>query len=159
MNDYGIGIIAAVLGAGLFGGVLALIIYILTALGLYRIAVNQGYKDKAILAWIPIANLYLTGLMIGQMKIPAINQIIPKMEIVLPIVVYLGSWVLGGVPVIGGLVPLAVLIFKILANYNIIAKYEQGGALPVIFAIFPFIGYATIGSNILKGVYPSNETD
>lgn len=38
----------------------AIVAYVMSSIGLYTIAKNRGY-DKAFLAWIPIANLYLIG--------------------------------------------------------------------------------------------------
>lgn len=49
------------------------IAYVFTGIALSTLARNNGYHDKAMLAWIPIANLYLLVLIAGDSEIFSIN--------------------------------------------------------------------------------------
>lgn len=53
--------------------IIFLVFYVMYALALYTLAKNNGYEDKAILAWIPVAHLYLFGLLGGDVEIFGIN--------------------------------------------------------------------------------------
>ncbi len=76
--EFGIGVLIRVILGILF--IPFLILYILGAVGLYRMARKTGYGSPW-LAWIPIANLYLMFLLPGgSFRVLAINKVIEKRE-------------------------------------------------------------------------------
>ena len=73
---------------GIFGGLLfvliipIIIMYVLMAISLQKMADDQGIENS-FLAWIPIANLYLTGLIVGD-ELEIGEYTIPSLSLVLP---------------------------------------------------------------------------
>jgi len=109
------------LGAFVFIILLILIaLYLLFALGLYKMAKNRSIEYDW-LAFIPIAQLYILGKLIKNLKV--FNYDIPSIELVLPIslVVVL---VLGQIPVLGFLLWLAMAILFYAAIYKLYTMYK-----------------------------------
>lgn len=111
---------------------LALIIvgYVLTAIGLQTLA-KRSQIEYSWLAWIPVANLYLLGLLIkDKSKIPYIEWILP-----------IGS-VLAGLlsGTLATLVSIALYVVLIMSYYELYRKYSKSYVLLTIFsAILPFV--------------------
>ncbi|TFJ94170.1 hypothetical protein [Lentibacillus salicampi] len=60
-------LIGLLIGLGVFlliFGVIAVIFYVLQAIGLFKIAKQEGYEDKAWMAWVPIVNYFLLTLLV-----------------------------------------------------------------------------------------------
>jgi hypothetical protein len=86
-NDYGsVGGLGALV---VFGAIFSIIFflvavafYIFLSLALYKLAQRRGI-EMAWLAWIPIAQMYIVGLMVKKVNVSTFE--IPKLEIVLPV--------------------------------------------------------------------------
>lgn len=134
--------IAAIMAMGFFVILIVFVIfialYVLMALGLSTLANNNGYQDKAILAWIPFANLYLLGLMSGDARI--FNSFDLKSDMV-GIILAVGP-LLGAIPIIGFFLSIAYLIVLIYAYYNLFSKIDSSNAtlMTVLSIIIGFVG-------------------
>ncbi len=124
--------------------VIGVILYLLSAIGLYKMAENAGI-EYGWLAFIPVLNLYIVGRVVGDFKIG--DFMVTKVELILP----LGSIVvsaIGGVPVIGTLISLVYLAFSMAVMYQLIKLYDPHGylikfivsiVLPFTFPVFIFL--------------------
>lgn len=135
----GWGLLAA--GAA-FWSILGIVAYVLTALGLYKMAQKQG-EPNAWLAWIPIAQLYIIGKIVKEIKLG--TMVIPRMDLVLPLGA-LAIAVLSWVPAINVLISLAYYALFIYTLYLMFKKYVPDQAVLYtvlsalgLFAIFIFI--------------------
>jgi hypothetical protein len=118
--------------------VLGIAMYVLASLGLYKLAANQGIENPW-LAWIPIANLYVLGRLIKNLKIQSYD--IPNIELVLPI----GSvaiMILGNIPVIGWIIQLVYAVLFLFAIHKLYKMYRPDSAVLwlVLSIILPFMG-------------------
>lgn len=118
--------------------IVALVLYILASLGLYKLASNRRMENPW-LAWVPIGNLYVLGKLIKTLKIDTFE--IPSIELVLPIGSVVAA-ILGNVPLIGWIVSIAYLVLCILAFYKLYKMYRPQQAIMwlVLSIIFPFMG-------------------
>lgn len=146
---WGWGLLAA--GAGVWA-VLGIAAYILTALGLYKIAQKQG-EPNAWLAWIPIAQLYIIGKIIKEVKIGTL--VIPRMELILPLAPIAIS-IVGAIPFIGaviaGLAGLAYYALFIYTLYLLFNKYVPDQA--VLYTVLSAIGLFAIFIFIIRDKEP-----
>ncbi len=74
-------------------------LHVLMALGLYEVGKRSPAADKAFLAWIPVANLYLLGLLVpdmqaGKMKLNQTSWYLVALYAVLllPLIPFVGFW-------------------------------------------------------------------
>lgn len=139
MNDNSI--LAGFLALGMifiFIAIIVVVLYVLLALGLSTLAKNNGYEDKAILAWIPFANLYLLGLMSGDARI--FNSFDLKADVV-GILLAVGPLVTA-IPIIGFIVSIAIFIIAIYAYYNLFSKIDQSNAtlMTILSMLIGFVG-------------------
>jgi hypothetical protein len=118
--------------------IVALVMYILTSIGLYKLALNQRIENPW-LAWIPIGNLYILGKIIKTLKIDTLE--IPSIELVLPIGCVVVA-ILGGIPFIGWIVRIAYMILCFLAMYKLYKMYrpQQAVAWLILSIVLPFMG-------------------
>lgn len=118
--------------------ILAIAMYIFMAVGLYRLAANRHIENPW-LAFIPIANLYILGMLVGKLKIDSFE--IPSLELVLPIGCVVTA-VIKFIPLIGWLASIAYLILTILTLYKLYGMYRpQSAALwTVLSVVLPFMG-------------------
>lgn len=124
------GIIAAFAGLlSLIFGLVGLGFYVLMALGLSGVAKKAGIENSW-LAWIPIANLYLMGKIIGTLNL--FGKEINDMEKVLPIVsivACIASSVLTYIPIVGAILGLvinvALIVFMVNCFYSIYKMYKD----------------------------------
>ncbi len=131
-----------VIGA-IFTVVMAIIciaFYVFFSFVLYKLAQKRGI-EMPWLAWIPIAQFFVIGLMVKSVKISTYE--IPKLEMVFP-VAFIGCFILGLIPVIGWLFRLAFYAFTIIILYNLYKQYvpekAQTYAIISIFLVtIPFI--------------------
>jgi hypothetical protein len=118
--------------------IIAVVLYVLLSLGLYKLAVNQRIEN-AWLAWIPIADMYILGKLIRNLKFDSFE--VRKIELVLPIG-GLAVAVLGDIALIGGLLNLAYIILCLFALFKLYKMYrpEQAVLWLVLSIILPFMG-------------------
>ena len=116
--------------------VLAIAAYVLMALGLYTIAKNRGMENPW-LAWIPIAQFYIIGVIVRELKFGTAFTI-PRMELVLPLGC-LASAILGGIPVLGWLIGVAYAVVWVYSLYILYQKYvpEQALLYTILFFLSP----------------------
>lgn len=101
-----------------------LVLYILHAVGLYKMGKTTGLELRW-LAFLPIANLYVMGKLVGNMTIS--GHEVPKPEIILPVSA-VAVLVIGQLPVIGALLTLAVCIIYFIALYKLYKNYRPDRA-------------------------------
>ncbi len=111
--------------------------YIIFCYGLYTIALRRGEKN-AILAWIPFANFYLLGNMIGNFSI--VNKEMKNVEILLPLAVLI-YYVIGGSLFIGYIIAAICLLFIVYALYTFYDQVQPERAMfyTIISAILPTV--------------------
>lgn len=109
MNDNGLGAFLAFFGAFIFIFVIiAIICYVVFSLGLMTLARRKGIEND-FLAFVPIAQLYILGLVIKELKVFSYD--IPNPELVLP-GASIAFVILRRIPVIGWFLPLASFILN-----------------------------------------------
>lgn len=148
------GLVTLLLGALFVVFLILVICYVLSAIGLYKIAVAKGFHDKAFLAWIPFGNLYLIGLMV--VEIDFFGMVIPRLELVLPLASIGVSMVSGSLsmlgdigPIISSLLGLVMFIFSLLVHAVLFGEFDW--SLRWVWAFFANpIGYLVIGSKASK---------
>ncbi len=129
-----LGVFAA-LGAlmGLFV-LIGIALYVLSALGLFTMAKRRNIEN-AWLAWIPVAQLYILGEIIGPVKLGDFDVSKPGLYLLVGI---LGLWVLAQIPKIGFLFSLAITVVSIGALYYLFKRYTTENT-PVLFTILSVI--------------------
>lgn len=125
-----------------FLSIIGIVAYILTAIGLSKLGQKQNVEN-AWLAWIPIAQLYVIGALIKEMKLGSTT--IPRMELVLPLSALVVG-ILAAIPFIGWLLGLAYAVMMIYSLYLLFKLYVPNEAVLYtvlsalgLFAIFIFI--------------------
>lgn len=120
----------------LFFAILLLLAYIPMSLGLYRMAVKCGIENPW-LAWVPIANLYIVGLIIRELRFQ--DYEIPSPEIVLP-VAFAANIVISRIPFIGPLYGLALLALMLLALFRLFSIFKKDSAmLFTLLSLIPLV--------------------
>ena len=131
---------------GIFGAffmsAIGIAAYILTAIGLSRLGEKQNIPNSW-LAWVPIAQFYVIGAIIKEVKISTFT--IPRMELVLPLGAVAVS-ILFMIPVLGWLICLCYYALAIYSLYLLFKLYVPNEAILYtilsaigLFAIFIFI--------------------
>ena len=117
---------------------IALVSYVLAAIGLYTMAKNRNIEN-AWIAWIPVVQLYIMGRLIETLQIGSID--IPQPELVLPGLAIVGSG-LNRVPLIGGLIGIVSLVVNLFALHKLYSIYrpDQATIYLVVSIILPFMG-------------------
>lgn len=115
-----------------------IVLYFLFAFGLYKLAQNRGI-ELSWLAFVPIAQMYIVGLLIKELKI--FSFAVPNPELVLPGAA-LVNLLLSKVDIIGPLTTLAVVVLDIAAFYWLLKRYKGDSAtvMTVVSVILPFMG-------------------
>jgi uncharacterized membrane protein len=131
-------IIAASIGLIIVFLIIAIVFYVLAALGLYKLAQNEGIENPW-LAWVPFGNLYIVGRLVKTVKL--FNYDIPSLELVLPIGA-IAVAILGGIPLLGTLLSIAFMIVLYVTLYNLYKKYRPQSAtlwiiLSIVLGLFP----------------------
>lgn len=118
--------------------VLGIILYVLASIGLYKLAFNQKIENPW-LAWIPVANMYILGKLIKNLKIDTFE--IPSIELVLPLGLF-AVMIFGHIPLIGWLISIAYTVLCILSLYKLYKMYrpEQAVLWIVLSIVLPFMG-------------------
>ena len=146
-NDYGsfgsfgaLAIFGAIFGIIFF--LIAVAFYIFLSLALYKLAQRRGI-EMAWLAWIPIAQMYIVGLMVKKVNVSTFE--IPKLEIVLPVSM-LVVMLLGAIPLLGTLIVFAFYALLLITLYNLYNQYAPEKAmtytlLSILGVTIPFLLY------------------
>lgn len=143
MSYNAFGALAAAALIGTIIGVLILIaFYVFFSLALYKLAQKRGL-EMPWLAWIPIAQMYILGLMVKKVKISTFE--IPSLEIVLPVAM-LAFILLRGIVVIGFLITIAYYALLLITLYNLYKQYVPEKAtmytvLSILGVTIPFFLY------------------
>ncbi len=121
---YGLGALFAVgIGASLLGLIIGIVIYVLTALGLYKLAQKQNFEN-AWLAWIPFIQYYIIGKIVGEAKFGTAFTV-PKLELILPLAP-IAIWVVTIIPYLGLLIAvLAAIAYAVLFIYSLYLLYMK----------------------------------
>ncbi|MDF2674967.1 MAG: conserved rane protein of unknown function [Clostridiales bacterium] len=132
--------------------ILAIVLYVLGSLGLYKLAQNTGIENPW-LAWIPIANLYILAKLVKSVKLGSFE--VPSLEIVLP-VGCLAAAILGNIPVIGWLIYLAYVVLLVIVFYKLFTIYrpQQATLWIVLSIVLSFIGMPFIFLFIMRNDRP-----
>lgn len=152
-NDTGTYALLAFLGAFLFIFVIiAIVMYVLLSLGLYKLAQNAGIENPW-LAWIPIANFYILGKLVKKVNLGSLE--IPSLEIVLP-VASIATMVLANIPFIGWLINLAYLVLLIVTLHKLFKIYrpEQATLWTVLSVLLAGIGMPGILIFVMRNDSP-----
>lgn len=116
---------------------IGIVLYVLGALALYKLANNNGYSNISILAWIPIANLYLLGVLSGGANLFNAKwidgNILGILLAVLPFI--------SGIPVLGFIALIAFIILDAYAMYGLYSRIDESSALvmTIISIILPIV--------------------
>lgn len=118
--------------------ILGLILYFLQAYGLYKMAENRGLENSW-LAFIPVANLYIMGQLTGPFNLAGMELRQP--ELILPILTIV-SIGLSGVPVLGAIANVLVIVLGIVALYYLFLRYIPSSAIlyTILSVVFPPLG-------------------
>lgn len=139
---------------------IALVFYILFVMGLYRMAKNQNIEN-AWLAFIPLANFYIMGCVIGPIKIGDYYFDRQKAGL-LVLVVPLGLMVLANIPFIGIIFSLASFAFWCAAYYYLYSRYSTDNKpviLLVVSVVTLFMASAIIIFAIRNNEYNNPDMD
>ncbi|MDR1158144.1 MAG: hypothetical protein LBK75_07545 [Oscillospiraceae bacterium] len=125
--------------------VIALGLWVLYALGFMEVAKKSPYAKFAWMAWVPVCNYYLLGLLvpdpyIGKFKLNQFSVMLAALA---------GVMLLGDVAVLGWLISLGFYALTVLINMEIFKRYRPQSA--VVLAIFYPIGYFIIRSQVMSG--------
>jgi len=117
--------------AVLFLVVIGLVFYVLKSMGLYTLAINRGIENPW-LAWIPVADLYIMGLLVGEMDL--FDYHLDNLGLWVP-VIFVGGSILSNIPYIGVLINLAIFVFAVFFFYKLFEKYTPQAVLYTVLSI------------------------
>lgn len=127
------------------------VLYVLKSIGLATMAEKRGIEN-AWLAWIPIADLYIMGLLVGELDI--FGYRLENLGLWTPVIIAGGS-MLGNLHGIGWLFSLASFIFAVLLIYRLFEMYTTQAVLytvlSILLCLFPVFIYL-IRNNQLRYV-------
>ena len=127
-----------------FFAIIGLVLYLVLAFGLYRMAANQNI-ELAWLSFVPIAQFYIMGLLIGD-RVVLFDREITNVGMIL-VVGSIVAPMLNVIPVIGTLIFLAFIVFQYYIIYKLFESYGDNPVLhlvlsiivPVLFPVFIFM--------------------
>ena len=132
----GMALMAALGAASLLFALVGLVFYILKSIALMTMASKRGI-DNAWLGWIPIADLYIMGVLVGEMDI--LNFHLDNLGLWCPLILVGGS-VLSGIPFLGAIFVIALLVFTIMFTHKLFSLYApQEAVLYTILSILLFL--------------------
>lgn len=117
---------------------IGILLYIFVSMGLYKLALNQKIENPW-LAWIPIANMYILGKLIKNLRLDTFE--IPNIELVLSLG-FFAVVVLKFIPLIGWLIGAAYAVLCILSLYKLFKIYRPDQAVLwiILSIVLPFMG-------------------
>mgnify|MGYP007108080880 CR=1 FL=1 len=123
-----VGIIVALLAFSFFFIILAIVLYVLSAIGLFKIAKKEGKDEIAWLAWIPIVNQFLMTWLVEDDVHPSLRG---KVTLIYGISVAV-SLLLSSFVYFVTFIPMVIFFY---AFYFIANKYSSNPILHVVIAI------------------------
>lgn len=124
-------------------------LYVIGAFGLYHLAENLRIENSW-LAWVPVANLYLLGKMIGSVKIA--DRRIGYLELILPIGFVLALSMIN-IPIIAQLLCIAYSVIFITALYKLYLNCRPESA--VLYTVLSAVGLFPIIFYLIKDDTPN----
>ncbi|WP_174616132.1 hypothetical protein [Virgibacillus ihumii] len=112
-------------------GVIAIILYVLMAIGLFKIAKREGKADIAWMAWVPIVNMFL----LTQLVERDVHESMRGKFTLIYGLTLLVSFVLNFFIPFISLVPTVLLVYGF---YFIIQRYSKNVTLHLVFVIVTF---------------------
>ena len=129
--EFGGTVFLALLGAfSLLFFAVAIVFYVLKSIGLFTLAAGRGIENPW-LAWIPVADLYIMGMLVGEMDV--LDYHIDNLGLWCP-VVFVGGGILSVVPVIGWLISIALMLFAILFIFKFFELYTDQAVLYTVLS-------------------------
>jgi len=129
----GMAVMAALGAVSLLFAVVGLVFYILKSIALMTMASKRGIEN-AWLGWIPIADLYIAGLLVGEMDILSFH--LDNLGLWCP-VIFVGGSLLSGMPVLGAIFGVALLVFAIMFIHKLFTIYSPDQS--VIYTILSIL--------------------
>lgn len=111
--------------------IVGLIFYILQAIGLFKIAKNEGRGDLAWLAWIPVASTFLLTLIVEK---DVHKEFRGKMTLIYGIAL-VASMILANFFALIGFIPLVVMYY---AFFFLAKKFSPNPVLHIVIAVITF---------------------
>lgn len=141
-DEAAVGIFAALAGVFIVFGIVGIVGYVLMAIGLQRMAINEGIEN-AWLAWVPVGNVWIIGKLVKTIELGSNKW--EQAELIL-VVAVAASILLSAIPVIGTIISLAVGILLILVNYKLYKLYapEKAVMYLIVTIIFNLIAMGII---------------
>lgn len=154
MTDAGLmAMMAYSIGLAAIFTIVFLVFYVLKSIGLMTMAANKGIEN-AWLAWIPVADLYIAGSILGEMDI--FGNHLDNLGLWLPVVMF-GGAILAMIPFIGMIFSLAMMLFFLLFAYNLFNLYSPEQA--TLFTILSIFGLWPIFVFILRNNQPVSNSN
>jgi len=120
-----------------FGIIFGVILHLVFSFSLYTMVKKRGMQNPW-LAWIPIANFYCVGKIVGNVSIFKLN--LTNTEIILPLAfaLFIG---LAYVPLVGFILAAAGLLVLVVAMHKLYMQFDSENAfiLTILTAILPVI--------------------
>lgn len=113
---------------------IAVLLYILGAIGLYRIALKSGIEHPWF-AFIPVLQFYTLGKLIGEIKIG--NQIIPELELLLSI-----GFFTRYIPIFGWIFKIVWIGLLFVTFYELYKLYKEDKAILMLVISIITLGLA-----------------
>lgn len=134
MNDTaGIGtFLAAVAGLSIIFLVVFVVLWVLKSIGLAQMAKNKGIENGW-LAWLPVADLYLMGTIVEEMNLFSMK--VTNLGLWFPVVNMLGI-MLSGIPILGIIFYLGLIVFQIVFIYHFFKMYTPQATLYTVLCVF-----------------------
>ncbi len=150
--DDGLGVFLAMMGMlGFVFFIIAVVFYVLKSLGLQTLAANKGIENPW-LAWIPIADLYIAGAIVGEMDL--FGNRIDNLAMWVPVAALAGI-VLGMIPFLGIIFSLALAVFMVMFFYNLFKMYSESAVLFTVLSVI--LGLAPIFIFMIRNNQPINQ--
>ncbi len=105
--------------------VVFVVFYVLKSLGISALAANRGFENPW-LGWVPVADLYLLGMLVGSMDLFGFK--LDKLEFIIPAVM-VGASVLSPIPLLGQLIMLAAMVVFVMFTYKLFEMYSKNNAV------------------------------
>jgi hypothetical protein len=157
MESFGGMAVLATLGAAAFiFAVIGIVFYILKSVALTTMASKRGIENPW-LGWIPVADLYIAGLLVGEMDI--MNYHLDNLGLWFPVIIVGGS-ALSGIPLLGAIFAIALFIFVILFIHQLFSIYSPKEAvlytiLSILLGLLPIFLFIVRNN---EGNVPSDQT-
>ncbi|MGI6469386.1 MAG: hypothetical protein GXZ09_02835 [Syntrophomonadaceae bacterium] len=139
---------------------IAIVFYVLKSIALQTLAANRGIENPW-LGWIPIADLYIMGLLVKEMDV--FGYRLDNLGLWCP-VIFVGGAILTTIPVLGVIISVALLVFAVLFTYRLFEIYTSQAilytVLSVLLCLFPVFLFIIRNNSPIsstpQGVQPPN---